>query len=41
MNAAKIELTASKEVLNKYKEELSKQDPKLQITLKALHLKHI
>ena len=29
MNAAKIELMASEEVLNKYKEELSKQDPKL------------
>lgn len=29
MNAAKIELTASDEVLKKYKEELIKQDPKL------------
>jgi capsular exopolysaccharide synthesis family protein len=29
MNAAKIELSASEEVLNGYKEELSKQDPKL------------
>ena len=29
MNAAKIELVASEEVLNKYKDELSKQDPKL------------
>jgi len=29
MNAAKIELMASEEVLKKYKDELSKQDPKL------------
>lgn len=29
LNAARIELTASEEVLKKYKEELEKQDPKL------------
>lgn len=29
MNAAKIELTASEEMLRKYKEELAKQDPRL------------
>ena len=29
LNAARIELTASNQVLSKYKEELAKQDPKL------------
>lgn len=36
MNAAKIELTASNEVLNKYKDELSKQDPKLAQYLESI-----